>query len=125
MAHRKTRSESILCPAVGFQRIVGGKYKLRVLWAVSQRPRRYTEIHASLLKGSLGRPVTARVLSRELKELQQRGLIRRALLDGTTRRVEYSMTERGRTLVPVLEAIVEWGLSGVPAEILGLEGAAP
>jgi len=97
MRRRKTPSELRLCPALGFSQIVGGKYKLRILWVLLRRPYRYGEIRASLMKGTLGKSVTPRVLSRELKELQQRGLIDRKQYDGMPLRVEYSLTglERG------------------------------
>jgi DNA-binding HxlR family transcriptional regulator len=120
VTRRKTPAELRLCPALGFSQIVGGKYKLRILWVLLQRPHRYGEIRASLLKGTLGRSVTPRVLSRELKELQQRGLITRKQYEGLPLRVEYSLTESGRGLRPVLDAIVEWGLTGVHEEILGI-----
>jgi len=121
MARKKTPSELNLCPAVGFSLIVGGKYKLRILWILIQRPYRYGEIRNSLLKGTLGKPVTPRVLSRELKELRIRGLINRRQYDVVPPKVEYSLTERGRGLQPILEAIVEWGLTGAHEEILTLE----
>ncbi len=52
--------------------------------------------------------MTPRVLSRELRELQQRGLITRKQYDGLPLRVKYSLTELGCGLRPVLDAIVEW-----------------
>lgn len=125
MTRRKTPAELRLCPALGFSQIVGGKYKLRILWVLLQRPHRYGEIRASLLKGTLGKSVTPRVLSRELKELQQRGLITRKQYDGLPLRVEYSLTELGGGLRPVLDAIVEWGLTGVHEEILGITQISP
>jgi DNA-binding HxlR family transcriptional regulator len=121
MTRKKTPSELRLCPAVGFSLIVGGKYKLRILWILIQRSFRYGEIRRSLLKGTLGKPVTPRVLSRELKELQLRGLIHRRQYDVVPPKVEYSLTELGRGLVPILESIVEWGLTGVHEEILGVD----
>jgi DNA-binding HxlR family transcriptional regulator len=123
MSRKKAPAELRLCPAVGFSMIVGGKYKLRILWALNQRPYRYSEIRASLLKGTLGKAVTPRVLSRELKELQQRGLIHRKQFDVVPPKVEYSLTDVGRGLVPVLEAIVEWGLTGAHEEILARSAA--
>jgi DNA-binding HxlR family transcriptional regulator len=119
MPQKKTPSELKLCPAVGFSLIVGGKYKLRILWILMQRPYRYGEIRKSLLKGTLGKPVTARVLSRELKELQLRGLIHRRQYDVVPPKVEYSMTELGQGFSSILEAIVEWGMTGIHEEILG------
>ena len=55
-----------------------------------------------------------------IRELQQRGLIVRRQFEGMPLRVEYSLTELGRGLQPVLDAIVEWGLTGVHEEILGI-----
>jgi DNA-binding HxlR family transcriptional regulator len=120
MTRRKAPSELKLCPALGFSQIVGGKYKLRILWILIQRPCRYGEIRASLLKGTLGKSVTARVLSRELRELQHRGLIHRKQYDVVPPKVEYSLTDQGRGLQPILESIVEWGLTGAHEEILGI-----
>jgi DNA-binding HxlR family transcriptional regulator len=117
---KKTPEELRLCPAIGFSRILGGKYKLRILWVLNMRPARYGEIRRSLLRGSLDKPVTPRVLSRELKELQARGLIHREQVNAVPPKVTYSLTERGRELVPVLQAIVDWGLTGAHEEILGL-----
>ena len=122
MARKRAPSELRLCPAVGFSQIVGGKYKLRILWILIQRPYRYGEISNSLLKGTLGKAVTPRVLSRELKELQRRGLINRKQYDVVPPKVEYSLTELGRGFEPVLEAIVDWGLTGAHEAILGIAG---
>ena len=111
-----------LCPAIAFDRIVGGRYKLRILWTLTQGTKRYGEIGRSLLRGTLGKPVTPRILSRELRELEERGLISRKSYPVVPPKVEYSLTDRGRTLLPILEAIVRWGLTGIHEEIL--EGAA-
>ena len=120
MARTRTASELRLCPAIGFSQIVGGKYKLRILWALNKRPHRYGEIRKSLLKGTLGKPITPRVLSRELKELHQRGLIEREQFDVVPPKVIYSLATRGKGLIPILDAIVDWGLTGAHEEILGV-----
>ena len=109
-----------LCPGLGFSQICGGKYKIRILWILGKRAYRYGEIRDSMSKGGLGKPVTPRVLSRELKQLQERGLIHRKQFDGVPLRVEYSLTDRGRQLQPILRAIVAWGQTGVHEEILGI-----
>jgi DNA-binding HxlR family transcriptional regulator len=117
---RKTADELQLCPAIGFSRIFGGKYKLRILWILNKRSHRYGEIRTSLLKGSMSNPVTPRILSRELKQLQQSGLIHRQQYPEVPPRVEYSLSDRGREIMPVLQAIVDWGLTGAHEEILGI-----
>ena len=118
MKARKTADELRLCPAIGFSKIFGGKYKLRILWILNKRPHRYGELRTSLIKGSLSKPVTPRVLSRELKQLHEYGLIDRQQFAEVPPRVEYRLAERGRDIMPVLEAIVDWGLTGVHEEIL-------
>ena len=118
MKRKKTPAELKICPALGFSEIVGGKYKIRILWILIQRPYRYGEIRKSLIKGTLGKPVTPRVLSRELKELQARGLILRHQYNVVPPKVEYTLTEAGMTFKPILDSIVEWGLTGAHEEIL-------
>lgn len=109
-----------LCPAIAFNQILGGRYKLHILCVLYGGPHRYGEIGRSLLHGSLNRPITPRILSRELKQLEERGLITRKAYPVVPKRVEYSLTERGRALVPVLAEIVRWGSSGAHEEILGV-----
>jgi DNA-binding HxlR family transcriptional regulator len=107
-----------LCPAIAFDRIMGGRYKLRILWTLSRGPARYGAIGRSLLRGTLGKPITPRILSRELRELEQRGLIHRKAYPVVPRKVEYSLTDRARAMFPILEEIVRWGLTGAHEEIL-------
>ena len=56
------------CPVAAFQKMISGKYKLRILWDLQDGPRRYGEIRSGLLRGADGSPpIAPRVLSRELK----------------------------------------------------------
>src|SRR5438445_5453196 len=66
------------CPVDGFQQIMSGKYKLRIIWDLQNGPRRYGEIKKGLLRGASGSGnIAPRVLSRELKSLVALGLIER------------------------------------------------
>jgi len=98
------------CPLIAFSHATGGKYKMRILWELIKGPRRYGELRKSAIVAAGGKPVTPRVLSRELKELEKRGLIRRKQYPVVPPKVEYSLTDLGRTLVPVMKQIVKWGL---------------
>jgi len=109
-----------LCPAIAFDQIVGGRYKLHILCILNLGPHRYGEIGRSLLRGTLGRPITPRILSRELKELEHRGIISRKAYPVVPRKVEYSLTDRGRALLPILREIVRWGATRAHEEILGI-----
>ncbi|HEX9500621.1 MAG TPA: helix-turn-helix domain-containing protein [Thermoanaerobaculia bacterium] len=75
-------------------------------------PKRYGEIRKALLLGTLGKPITPRVLSRELKDLEQRGFIRRKQFPVVPPKVEYRLTAQGRTLIPVMYQILRWGMTG-------------
>lgn len=96
------------CPIVWFNDLVGGKHKLRILWELRKTARRYSEIRRSLVLATGGRSITPRVLSRELKELDAAGLIHREQFPEVPPRVEYSLTEMGQTLVPVMHAVCRW-----------------
>ena len=66
------------CPVAAFQKMISGKYKLRIVWDLKDGPRRYGEIRTGLLRGSIGSSqIAPRVLSRELKALTESGLIDR------------------------------------------------
>ena len=101
-----------LCPLIGFNQLAGGKYKLRILWVLIKGPKRYGEIRKALLLGTLGKPITPRVLSRELKDLEQRGFIHRKQFPVVPPRVEYRLTEQGHALIPVMYQIIRWGMTG-------------
>jgi DNA-binding HxlR family transcriptional regulator len=98
------------CPVDGFQQMVNGKYKLRILWALKFGPRRYGEIKKGLLRDISGsQQIAPRVLSRELKTLAAFGLIERTDYQVVPPKVDYSLTPIGQSLLPIIEPIVEWG----------------
>jgi DNA-binding HxlR family transcriptional regulator len=102
------------CPVVKFNDVVGGKYKLRILWELTPGPRRYTHVQRALAGAMGGRRITPRVLSRELRELAAAGLIARRQYPVIPPKVEYSLTPAGRALRSVLRAICKWGLADQP-----------
>jgi DNA-binding HxlR family transcriptional regulator len=83
---------------------VGGKWKTVVLWYLKNEKRRFTEINKLIPQ------MTERMLSITLKQLEEDGLILREVY--TTKpplKVEYSLTDFGKTLIPVLNSIAKWG----------------
>lgn len=107
-----------LCPAIAFSKIVGGRYKLHILCVLHRGPLRFGEVGRSLLKGGLGKPITPRILSRELKELTDWGLVTRTSYPVVPRKVEYALAERGEAMLPILREIVRWGATGAHEEML-------
>jgi DNA-binding HxlR family transcriptional regulator len=98
------------CPVDGFQQMINGKYKLRIIWALQQGPRRYGEIKKGLLRDSSGsQEIAPRVLSRELKTLAAFGLIERTEYRVVPPKVEYTLTPVGRRLLPIIAQMVEFG----------------
>lgn len=79
-----------------------GKWKLPILWYLEQRPRRFGELSA-LLPG-----VTAKVLTYQLRELIEAGLISRTEIS-SPRQTEYALTESGIAAIPLLHLVWDWG----------------
>lgn len=111
-------SHITLCPAIAFNKIVGGRYKLHILCILHRGPLRFGEIGRSLVKGGLGNPVTPRILSRELKDMTELGLLNRKEFPVVPKKVEYSLAPHGKALLPILSEIVRWGATGVHEDIL-------
>jgi DNA-binding HxlR family transcriptional regulator len=109
-----------VCPLSGFQMVINGKHKLRILWALRKGPlwfgqlKRETSVFSEV-------PMVQRVLSRELKALQTYGLLLRA---PSKDKVEYSLSESGRSLIPLIGQICDWSLATfdippIPQEVGG------
>jgi len=94
------------CPVAFTSRILGGKWKARIIWAlVRNEPLRFSEIRRACP------PVSDRILTKELRELEQCGLISRAEFPVIPPRTEYRLTTLGHTLRPVMAAMADWGLT--------------
>jgi len=101
----RSRSAPVPCSAGPTLRVVGGKWKAPILWSLykAHRPLRFAEIKRALLG------ITPRMLSRRLLELEAQGILSRNIRRIKPPRVEYAMTEHGRTLHAVLVALCRWG----------------
>jgi DNA-binding HxlR family transcriptional regulator len=123
VAHQDTSARKRFeCPVDGFQQIMSGKYKLRIIWDLQNGPRRYGEIKKGLLRGATGSPVIApRVLSRELKALVALGFIERTEYQVVPPKVEYSLTDVGQSLIPVIGVVNQWGVAHLLRETAGTD----
>jgi DNA-binding HxlR family transcriptional regulator len=93
------------CPVAFTSRILGGKWKARIVWAlVRNEPLRFSEIRRACP------PVSDRILTKELRELQKCGLISRHDYGEVPPKTEYSLTAIGNTLRPVMASMADWGL---------------
>src|SRR2546425_10651543 len=108
------------CPVDGFQQIMSGKYKLRIIWDLQNGPRRYGEIKKGLLRGTSGsQEIAPRVLSRELKALAALGLIERTEYQVVPPKVEYTLTLVGHSMIPVIGVMHQWGMQYLVGETAG------
>lgn len=83
--------------------VIGGKWKMLILWRLARRIWRYGE-----LRRDLGR-VTHKMLTQQLRELEADGLLRRTVYPEVPPRVEYAITRLGRSALPAIEALRIWG----------------
>ena len=94
------------CPVAFTSQILGGKWKARIVWAlVRNQPLRFSEIRRACP------PVSDRILSKELRELEHCGLISRHAYPVVPPKTEYSLTALGQTVRPVMAAMADWGLT--------------
>ena len=96
-------NEVIFCPVTATLSIIGGKWKAVILYCLSFGERRFGEIAVRIPN------ISRKVLSSQLKELENDGLISRTQYKEIPPRVEYALTERGKSLDPVLSAMATWG----------------
>lgn len=93
-----------MIPFNGALDLISGKWKMNILYALSVLgTMRYGEIQRVL--GN----VTHRVLANKLKELEDNGLISRTVYPEIPPKVEYSITKKGQSLLPILKQICDWG----------------
>src|SRR5258708_15741962 len=104
MANAKS-AQACGCPVAAFQKMISGKYKLRIVWDLQDGPKRYGEIRSGLLRGASGSSAIApRVLSRELKALTESGLLDRRDYGVVPPQVQYRLTRNGKSFVPAIAA---------------------
>jgi DNA-binding HxlR family transcriptional regulator len=84
---------------------IGGRWKMLILWHLEEGQRRYNELRR-LIPG-----VSQKMLTQQLKELEQDGLIERKVYPEMPPRVEYAMTAYGKTLRPIFDIMYEWGVA--------------
>lgn len=91
------------CPLTECMRMLRGAWAPNVIWYLSAGPRRFGELRHDIP------PISARVLSARLRELEIKGVVHRAVLATSPPSVEYRLTDLGEELVPAIKAIVEVG----------------
>lgn len=94
---------NINCPVEATLDLIGGKYKALILWRLSEGKLRFSELR-KVITGA-----TPKMLTQQLRELEAQSLIHREVFPIIPPKVEYSLTELGKSLMPVLTAMRDWG----------------
>lgn len=84
--------------------VIGGKWKPRILWALHDGPLRFGELRRAVSG------VTEKMLIQQLRELESREIVHREVFHQVPPKVEYSLTELGRSLIVALLPLDEWGM---------------
>ena len=91
------------CPVEATLDLIGGKYKALILWHLSDKTLRFSELKRAI------KAATPKMLTQQLRELEAQELIHREVFPVIPPRVEYSLTELGHSLMPILVAMRDWG----------------
>jgi DNA-binding HxlR family transcriptional regulator len=83
--------------------IIGGKYKVAILYYIRESVLRFGELRRKMPLA------TMRMLTKQLRELERDGMIDRKVFRQVPPRVDYSLTKEGKSIVPILEDLCEWG----------------
>ncbi|MGG4343582.1 winged helix-turn-helix transcriptional regulator [Paenibacillus lautus] len=91
------------CPIETVMHVIGGKWKPLILWHLMESTKRFSDLEKDIPE------VTQKMLTQHLRELESDGLVVRTIHPSVPPKVEYTLSEYGITLLPVLEAMCNWG----------------
>jgi DNA-binding HxlR family transcriptional regulator len=97
------RTKTYNCPVEAAVDVFGGKWKALILWWLQQRTWRFAELRRQMPG------ITEKMLTRQLRELEVDGIVERRVYPTVPPKVEYSLTEYGRSLKRALRALCDWG----------------
>ncbi|WP_151170555.1 winged helix-turn-helix transcriptional regulator [Tepidibacter mesophilus] len=92
------------CPTTLAQNLISGKWKILIIWHLKSEVKRFNQLQKDM------RQVRQAYLTKQLRELEQDGLIHREVYKVVPPKVEYSLTPIGKKLLPVLMELRKWGV---------------
>jgi len=97
------RGEEYSCPVEAAIDIIGGKWKPWIIWCLRHKVLRFSELQKELSG------ISPKILTKQLRELEGDGIVSRRIYAEIPPKVEYSLTPSGKTVIPVVETLCEWG----------------
>lgn len=97
------KCDSTPCAVLGTLQLIGNKWVLAILAALLEGTRRFGELIRELEQ------ISPKMLTQQLRKMEKDGLVNRKVYAEVPPKVEYSLTEKGRALAPVLQKALEWG----------------
>ena len=98
------RTGEASCPAESTVRLIGGRWKVPIVWHLFGGTMRFSDLRRAMPA------VTPKMLTQQLRELEKDGVVARKVYAEVPPKVEYSLTERGASLRPVVNAMCEWAV---------------
>ena len=98
-----TKEELPPCPVATCFRLFGNKWKIYIIQQLKERPFGFNELQRAIVG------ISQKVLSSNLKEMESAGFVTRAVIPKTPIRAEYALSDLGRSLMPIINSMVEWG----------------
>ncbi len=83
--------------------VIGGKWKSAILFQLAQRTMRFSELQRQFAD------ITRKMLTQQLRELERDGLVHREVYPQVPPKVEYSLTDKGQSIKPILDLMCDWG----------------
>lgn len=96
-------TDLVNCPVTATMGVIGGKWKILILHLINNDVNRFGKLNMML------KDISKQMLTTQLRDLERDGIIKRVIYPEIPPRVEYFLTEKGKALVPVFNALKEWG----------------
>jgi len=106
---------SYFCPVTATLSVIGGKWKPIILWILLQGTHRFGELKRKIPT------ITQKMLTQQLREMERDEIVHREVYPVVPPKVEYSLTENGRSLTPIMQAMAAWGNEHMRGEALAEE----
>ncbi len=97
-------TERASCPVEITLQVIGGRWKVLIIRELFQGVKRFSQLHRAL------HGITQKMLTQQLRELEEDGIVHREVYLQVPPKVEYSLTSLGESLKPILDSMHEWGL---------------